>query len=115
MPSRLAKSWLNTNTAAAAAVVTVMLFYKATGRNIDLSMMLNGALAGLVAITAEPLTPTIPMAIFAGASGALIMILASKGLESLKIDDVVGAVPVDLAAGIGGPCSSRSAILTQVL
>jgi Amt family ammonium transporter len=96
------KILVNTNTAAAAAVVTVMLFYKATGRNIDLSMMLNGALAGLVAITAEPLTPTIPMAIFAGASGALIMILASKGLESLKIDDVVGAVPVHLAAGIWG-------------
>lgn len=92
----------NTNTAAAAGVVTVMLFYKFTKRNIDLPMMLNGALAGLVAITADPVNPTIPMAIFAGSSGALIMILAAKTLEAFKIDDVVGAVPVHLAAGIWG-------------
>lgn len=115
----VAKIIANTNIAAAAGVMTVMLYYKAHKRPVDLSMMLNGVLAGLVAITAEPLTPTVPETVFIGASGALVMMLASAGLEKLKIDDVVGAVPVHLAAGIWGtllvPLSNPDAsLLVQI-
>ena len=65
-------------------------------------MSLNGALAGLVAITAEPLMPSFGMAAIIGAIGAIIMYGVAKGLEKVKIDDVVGAVPVHLGAGIWG-------------
>jgi Amt family ammonium transporter len=75
-----------------------MLFYKKT----DLTMALNGALGGLVAITAEPLAPTPMLAIFIGAVGGLIVVLAIPMLDKLKIDDVVGAIPVHLFAGIWG-------------
>ena len=64
--------------------------------------MLNGALAGLVAITAEPLTPTPGLAIVIGSIGALIMYFGTKMLESFGIDDVVGAIPVHMFAGIFG-------------
>jgi Amt family ammonium transporter len=65
-------------------------------------MALNGALGGLVAITAEPLAPTPMLAIFIGAVGGLIVVLAIPMLDKFKIDDVVGAVPVHLFAGIWG-------------
>ena len=109
----------NTNTAAAAGVLTVLLYYKVMDRRVDIPMMLNGALAGLVAITAEPAAPTIELAIIVGATGALVMMGATALLEKLKIDDVVGAVPVHLAAGIWGtlivPLSNHDAsILTQL-
>ena len=65
-------------------------------------MVLNGALAGLVAITAGPLLPTIPLAIAIGAIGAIVMVITSILLDKAKIDDVVGAIPVHLAAGIWG-------------
>ena len=63
---------------------------------------LNGALAGLVAITAEPLTPSPVLAIAIGAVGSIIMYFGTKFLESKKIDDVVGAIPVHMFAGIFG-------------
>ena len=65
-------------------------------------MMLNGALAGLVAITAEPLTPSPILAIFIGAIGAIIMYFGTKMLENFGLDDVVGAIPVHMFAGIFG-------------
>ena len=65
-------------------------------------MMLNGALAGLVAITAEPLTPTPFVAIVIGSIGAVIMYFGTKLLERQKLDDVVGAIPVHMFAGIFG-------------
>ena len=65
-------------------------------------MMLNGALAGLVAITAEPLTPSPLAAIVIGAIGAIIMYFGTKMLESFGLDDVVGAIPVHMFAGIFG-------------
>ena len=68
----------------------------------DVIMMLNGALGGLVAITAEPLTPTPLMAIIIGAIGGIIVILGTQALNKLQIDDVVGAIPVHLFAGIWG-------------
>jgi len=98
----VAKILANTNTAAAAGVVAVLIYYKALDKQIDLSVVLNGALAGLVAITAEPLMPSLPLAALIGAAGALVMILASMALEHYRVDDVVGAVPVHLAAGVWG-------------
>ena len=72
------------------------------GGKTDIIMMLNGALAGLVAITAEPLTPTPGLAIVIGSIGALIMYFGTKMLENFGIDDVVGAIPVHMFAGIFG-------------
>ena len=65
-------------------------------------MMLNGALAGLVSITAEPLMPSPMAAIVIGAIGGLIMYVGTNFLNSLKLDDVVGAIPVHMFAGIWG-------------
>jgi len=65
-------------------------------------MVLNGALAGLVSITAEPLTPTLGAATLIGAVGGVIVVFAVPFLDKLKIDDVVGAIPVHLIAGIWG-------------
>jgi len=94
--------YINTNLAAAGgvvvAIVLTMLFYKKT----DLTMALNGALGGLVAITAEPLAPSPMLAIFIGAVGGLIVVITIPMLDKFKIDDVVGAIPVHLFAGIWG-------------
>ena len=94
--------YINTNLAAAGgvvvAIILTMLFYKKT----DLTMALNGALGGLVAITAEPLAPSPMLAIAIGAVGGLIVVLTIPLLDKLKIDDVVGAIPVHLFAGIWG-------------
>ena len=65
-------------------------------------MMLNGALAGLVAITAEPLTPSPMAAMLIGSIGSIIMYFGTKMLESYGLDDVVGAIPVHMFAGIFG-------------
>lgn len=92
----------NTNTAAAAGVISAMLVSYALYKRIDVYMTLNGALAGLVSITAEPLTPTLLEATFIGAVGGVIAIYASLLLEKVKLDDVVGAVPVHLCCGIWG-------------
>lgn len=98
----VAKIMGNTNIAAAAGVILSLLYYVAIRRRIDLAIVLNGALAGLVAITAEPLLPSKFAAFGIGAGGAAVMIICTILLEKLKIDDVVGAVPVHLAAGIWG-------------
>ena len=68
----------------------------------DVIMMLNGALAGLVAITAEPLTPSPMAAMIIGSIGAVIMYFGTKMLENYGLDDVVGAIPVHMFAGIFG-------------
>ncbi len=65
-------------------------------------MVLNGALAGLVSITAEPLTPSLGVATLIGGVGGVIVVFAVPMLDKLKIDDVVGAIPVHLIAGIWG-------------
>lgn len=98
----VAKIMANTNLAAAAGAVSVLIFYKFTRDKIDLAMALNGALAGLVAITAEPLMPTPILAILIGTVGAMLMIAGSSLLTRFKIDDVVGAIPVHLFGGIWG-------------
>ncbi len=98
----VAQVFLNTNMAAAggaiaAAVVTKILFGKA-----DLSMALNGALAGLVSITAEPLAPTALLATIIGVVGGVIVVFSILSLDRLKIDDPVGAISVHGVAGIWG-------------
>jgi len=94
--------FINTNLAAcggvlAAAVVTRLLFGKT-----DVIQMLNGAIGGLVAITAEPLAPSPLAAILIGAVGGVIVVFGTKLLFSFKLDDVVGAIPAHMFAGIFG-------------
>ncbi len=94
--------FINTNLAAcggvmAAAVITRLMFGKT-----DVIQMLNGAIGGLVAITAEPLAPSPLAAIFIGAIGGLIVVFGTKLLFSFKLDDVVGAIPAHMFAGIWG-------------
>ena len=93
---------VNTHLAGSAGVITGAVLTRLLGGKTDIIMMLNGALAGLVAITAEPLTPTPLLAILIGSIGAVIMYFGTKFLEKQKLDDVVGAIPVHMFAGIFG-------------
>ncbi|MDG1007785.1 MAG: ammonium transporter [Alphaproteobacteria bacterium] len=94
--------FINTNMAAAAGVVAAMIASNALYGKIDLTMALNGAIGGLVSITAEPLTPSIPAAAFIGAVGGVLVVLAVPLLDKFKVDDVVGAIPAHLVCGIWG-------------
>ena len=98
----ISKIAVNTHIAGAAGTVAGAVITRLMGGKTDIIMMLNGALAGLVAITAEPLTPSPILAIFIGTMGALIMYFGTKFLEYQKLDDVVGAIPVHMFAGIFG-------------
>ena len=98
----VAAIFANTNAAAAGGVIAVAVITQIIYGRLDLTLMLNGALAGLVSITAEPLEPTMGPAILVGAIGGLLMMLATKVLERLLLDDVVGAIPVHLVAGVWG-------------
>jgi Amt family ammonium transporter len=110
---------VNTNIAAAGGVVTMLLVSQLRYRRLDLPLILNGALAGLVAITAEPLAPNPGQAMLIGAGGSLFMLLGCRVLDLLRIDDVVGAVPVHLFAGIWGTLAvsltNESALLSAQL
>jgi Amt family ammonium transporter len=92
----------NTNTAAAGGAIAAMILTQVMYGKPDLTMVLNGALAGLVSITAEPLTPSLGAATLIGAVGGVLCVLAVPVLDKLKIDDVVGAIPVHLICGIWG-------------
>ena len=98
----ISKIAVNTHLAGAAGTFAGAAITRLIGGKTDIVMMLNGALAGLVAITAEPLTPTPGMAIIIGAIGAIIMYFGTKMLEGFGLDDVVGAIPVHMFAGIFG-------------
>jgi Amt family ammonium transporter len=98
----VSRIFVNTNMAAAAGSVAALILTYVLYKKPDLTMILNGALAGLVSITAEPLTPSIGMAVIIGAIGGVIVVFAVPFLDKLKIDDVVGAIPVHLFAGIWG-------------
>jgi len=98
----ITKIAVNTHLAGAAGTVTGAAITRLLGGKTDIIMMLNGALAGLVAITAEPLTPSPVLAMFIGSVGAIIMYFGTKMLESFGLDDVVGAIPVHMFAGIFG-------------
>ncbi|MFZ9686276.1 MAG: ammonium transporter, partial [Gemmobacter sp.] len=98
----VSRIFVNTNMAAAAGVVVAMILTQLVYGKVDLTMVLNGALAGLVSITAEPLTPSILMAVIIGGIGGAIVVFTVPLLDKFKIDDVVGAIPVHLFAGIWG-------------
>jgi Amt family ammonium transporter len=98
----IANIYVNTTMASAGGVLAAVILSPLAGRKIDLAMVLNGALAGLVSITAGPDTPLVGEAILIGAVGGCLVVLASPLLDRFRIDDVVGAVPVHLFAGIWG-------------
>jgi len=98
----VSRIFVNTNMAASAGAVVALLLTQFMYKKPDLTMILNGALAGLVSITAEPLAPSVFDAVWIGAVGGLIVVFTVPLLDKLKIDDVVGAIPVHLVAGIWG-------------
>jgi Amt family ammonium transporter len=100
--SDVSRIFVNTNMAAAGGVIATIILLQIIYKRVDVTMVLNGALAGLVAITAEPLAPSVFASILTGAVGGAIVVFTVPMLDKLKIDDVVGAIPVHLFAGIWG-------------
>ncbi|WP_108861678.1 ammonium transporter [Ruegeria sp. Alg231-54] len=100
--SDVSRIFANTNMAAASGAIAALIMTQVLYKKPDLTMVLNGALAGLVSITAEPLAPTLFGALWIGAVGGIIVVFAVPMLDKFKIDDVVGAIPVHLFAGIWG-------------
>jgi Amt family ammonium transporter len=98
----ISRIFSNTNAAAAGGAVAALILSQLLYKKPDLTMVLNGALAGLVSITAEPLAPSLGLATLIGMVGGVIVVLAVPMLDKMKIDDVVGAIPVHLFAGIFG-------------
>ncbi|WP_170336577.1 ammonium transporter [Ruegeria arenilitoris] len=98
----ISRIFANTNMAAAAGAVAALILTQLMYGKVDLTMVLNGALAGLVSITAEPLAPSLFQALIIGAVGGVIVVLTVPMLDRMKIDDVVGAIPVHLIAGFWG-------------
>ena len=100
--TNVSRIFANTNMAAAAGAVAALILSQMLYKKPDLTMILNGALAGLVSITAEPLAPTLFGSLWIGAIGGLIVVVTVPMLDRIKIDDVVGAIPVHLIAGVWG-------------
>ncbi|MBL1268713.1 ammonium transporter [Vreelandella neptunia] len=100
--NNVAQVFVNTNAAAAGGVIAALILAKLWFRKADLTMALNGALAGLVAITADPLSPTALGATIIGAVGGIIVVAAIVTLDKLKLDDPVGAISVHGVVGIWG-------------
>ncbi len=98
----VARIFVNTNMAAAGGLVVALITARFRFGKADLTMALNGALAGLVAITAEPLTPTPGMATLIGGVGGVIVVFSIVFLDRIKIDDPVGAISVHGVVGIWG-------------
>lgn len=98
----MAQVYVNTTMASCGGIVATVLMMQMTAGKVDLTMVLNGALAGLVSITAGPDTPDIAGALMIGALGAALMVATTHLLLKFGIDDVIGAVPVHLTCGIWG-------------
>ena len=98
----MSQIFMNTQLAACGGCMAGAIITRLIGGKTDIVMMLNGALAGLVSITAEPLMPSPLLSIVIGAIGGVIMYYGTQLLNSLKLDDVVGAIPVHMFAGIWG-------------
>ncbi len=98
----VSKIFINTNLAACGGVIAAAVVTRLMAGKTDVLQMLNGAIGGLVAITAEPLMPTPIVAILIGAIGGMIVVWGTKLLFAMQIDDVVGAIPAHLFAGIWG-------------
>jgi Amt family ammonium transporter len=93
---------LNTNAAAAAGAIAALLLCKVLWRKADLTMVLNGALAGLVVITAEPASPSPLLAVLGGVLGGSLVVFSIVALDKAKIDDPVGAISVHGVCGFLG-------------
>lgn len=116
----MANVYVNTVMASCGGILAAVLMMQFAGGKIDLTMVLNGALAGLVSITADPSSPGVPAAILIGAAGTVLMVLTSRLLLRLRIDDVIGAIPVHLPCGLWGTlavCISNPAaeLTTQII
>lgn len=98
----VANVFVNTNAAACGGLIAAMIVARVLFGKADLTMALNGALAGLVAITAEPATPTALAATFIGAAGGVLVVFAIITIDKLKIDDPVGAISVHGVVGLWG-------------
>ncbi|MAV31520.1 MAG: ammonium transporter [Cycloclasticus sp.] len=98
----VAMVFLNTNAAAAGGAIASLIVARMMFGKADLTMLLNGALAGLVAITAEPSTPTALEATLFGAAGGVLVVLSIVTLDKMKIDDPVGAISVHGVCGLLG-------------
>ncbi|MEO9685615.1 MAG: ammonium transporter [Tateyamaria sp.] len=98
----VSRIFANTNMAAASGALVALVLTQVMYKKPDLTMVLNGALAGLVSITAEPLAPSLFGSLLIGGVGGVIVVFTVPLLDKLKIDDVVGAIPVHLCAGIWG-------------
>jgi Amt family ammonium transporter len=94
--------FMNTNAAASGGLIGAMLVARFLFGKADLTMALNGALAGLVAITAEPSTPTALQATLFGAMGGVLVVFSIVTLDKMKIDDPVGAISVHGVVGLLG-------------
>jgi len=110
---------LNTNMAACAGAVMAAILTQLLYKKVDLTLVLNGALAGLVSITAGPDYPTMGVAVIIGAIGASFAVIAIPMLDRIKIDDPVGALSVHLVAGIWGTLAvgifGEGSVLTQLV
>jgi len=116
----VSRIFANTNTAAAGGAISALILTQVLYKKVDLTMVLNGALAGLVSITAEPLTTSLGAATIIGGIGGVIVVFAIPLLDKFKIDDVVGAISVHLIAGIWGTLAvpitnSDGSFVTQLL
>ena len=100
--NEVANVFLNTNAAASGGLIAALIVARILFGKADLTMALNGALAGLVAITAEPADPTPLMATIIGAIGGIIVVFSIVTLDKIKIDDPVGAISVHGVVGIWG-------------
>jgi len=98
----VAQVFANTNIAACGGLVAALVLARALFGKADLTMALNGALAGLVSITASPLAGSIELSLFVGAVGGILVVFSITLLDKLKIDDPVGAISVHGSAGIWG-------------
>ncbi|WP_136680690.1 ammonium transporter [Neptunomonas sp. XY-337] len=98
----VAQVFVNTNAAAAGGVIAALITARLLFKKADLTMALNGALAGLVAITADPLSPTALASTLVGAVGGTLVVFAIISLDKLRIDDPVGAISVHGVVGIWG-------------
>ncbi|MEM8799106.1 MAG: ammonium transporter [Pseudomonadota bacterium] len=115
----VAQVFANSNMAAAGGVLVAVGLTKLLYKKVDLTMALNGALGGLVSITAEPLAPSIGQAILIGGFGSALVVFVVPLLDRIRIDDVVGAIPVHLICGIWGTLAvpltnSDASFLTQL-
>ena len=115
----VSRIFANTNMAAASGAVAALILTQVMYGKVDLTMVLNGCLAGLVSITAEPLAPSLFGSLWIGAIGGVIVVFGVPFLDKLKIDDVVGAIPVHLFAGIWGTIAvvfynTETRIVTQI-